>query len=552
MTSKKTFLKRFINFSWLKEISGENLFLIYAILVLLISFCTYFVNYQNPQAPFWDENFHIASAEKYIQGDFFMENHPPLAKMLIAVGEVIWNPNKDIDKSEFVKTDYIKEFPKNYSFTGVRFFPALAGFLSCFLFFLLLYLISRNSHLSFLFSSLYLFNNQMIVHFRGAMLESIQIFFGLLVLLYTVHLYLRSKKIKLWEYLILGVLVGLVASVKINSLIMLLVFPFLFLTRTQFSVLDRKEIFQTIKKLVIKGSFFVFGVGLIFMSISYLHLAIAHKQLPDKENNNGYKIIPSYQEVLDKKDYYNPLNAYKASLAWYFYQNQYNNGVPKLDEAKPDENGSYPTDWLVGRKAISYRWEKYPIEKKNHFTYNLFEPDGSKTITLDEYSQLPENEKNNWFVVVKYLYIQTNPIITFVSLAALVLALGLIIAVAFFGLKVQNKNLFNLILFFIFLYGFYMFSALRTERVLYLYHYLIPSIFLFIAGFLVFLYRFETILREDDYWRKRLYFLVALVAAAIFISFVFFAPFTYYLPLSSQEFQMRNWFSFWGLKDVSG
>jgi dolichyl-phosphate-mannose--protein O-mannosyl transferase len=139
-----------------------------------------------------------------------------------------------------------------------------------------------------------------------------------------------------------------------------------------------------------------------------------------------------------------------------------------------------------------------------------------------------------------------------VSLAALVLALGLIIAVAFFGLKVQNKNLFNLILLFIFLYGFYMFSALRTERVLYLYHYLIPSIFLFIAGFLVFLYRFETILREDDYWRKRLYFLVALVAAAIFISFVFFAPFTYYLPLSSQEFQMRNWFSFWGLKDVSG
>lgn len=526
--------------------------MLYAVLVLLISFFTYFANYQNPQAPFWDENFHIASAEKYIQGDFFMENHPPLAKMLIAAGEVIWNPNKGVDKSEFVKTDYIKEFPKNYSFTGVRFFPALMGFLSCFLFFLLLYLISKNSHLAFLFSSLFLFNNQMIVHFRGAMLESIQIFFALLVLLYTVHLYLRDKKIKLWEYLVLGLLVGLVASVKINSLIMLLVFPFLFLTRTRFSLIDWKEAFQTVKKIAAKGSFFIFGVGVVFMSISYLHLAIAHKQLPNQENNNGYKIISSYQEVLDKKDYYNPLNAYKASLAWYFYQDQYNNGVPKLDEAKPDENGSYPADWLVGRKAISYRWEKYPIEKKNHFTYNIFEPEGSKIITLDEYSQLPENEKNNWFVVVKYLYIQTNPIITFVSLAALILALGLIIAVAFFDLKVQNKSLFQLILFFVFLYIFYMFSALRTERVLYLYHYLIPSIFLFIVGFLMFLYRFEKLLQEDTYWRKRLYFVVTLVAVAIFMSFLFFAPFTYYLPLSSQEFQMRNWFSFWGLKDVSG
>jgi dolichyl-phosphate-mannose--protein O-mannosyl transferase len=570
--SFKKVLNHLSKFSFAKKINPENLFLIYSIAVLLIGFCTYFVNYQNPQAPFWDENFHIASAEKYIQGSFFMENHPPLGKLFIAAGEVIWNPNKNVDKSEFIKTDYIKEFPQNYSFAGVRFFPTLFGFLSSFLFFLLLYLISKNSHLSFLFSSLFLFNNQIIVHFRGAMLESTQIFFALLILIYTVYLYLRDQKIKPREYLFLGLLVGLIASVKVNSLIMILVFPFLFLTKTKAEFENYKAIIEWLKKLTVKGTFFVFGIGLVFMSINYLHLAIAHKQLPEKENNNGYKINSEYQDVLNKKDYFNPLNGYKGSVAWYYYQDQYNKGVPKLDEAKPDENGSYPMDWLLGRKAISYRWEKYPIEKKNHFSYNPFEPSGSKTISLEEYSKLPEDQKNDWVVVVKYLYIQNNPMITLVSLISLILGLSLVFGVAFFDQKISdnaqetsdnskqttdlemtsNKKLFGLIIFFLFSYIFYMLSALRTERVLYIYHYIIPSIFLFVLGFLVFLYRFSSILNSSKgSFQNRLYFSVGLVVILIFINFVFFAPFTYYLPLSGDEFEVRNWFDFWGLKDVS-
>ena len=36
----------------------------------------------------------------------------------------------------------------------------------------------------------------------------------------------------------------------------------------------------------------------------------------------------------------------------------YNKGVPKLDVCKPDENGSHPLAWLVGKKSINYRWEK--------------------------------------------------------------------------------------------------------------------------------------------------------------------------------------------------
>ena len=55
-------------------------------LITALSFFTYFHNYSTPQAFFWDENYHVASAQKYLNGVFFMEQHPPLGKLLIAAG----------------------------------------------------------------------------------------------------------------------------------------------------------------------------------------------------------------------------------------------------------------------------------------------------------------------------------------------------------------------------------------------------------------------------------------------------------------------------------
>ena len=49
--------------------------------------------YGQPSSLFWDENYHIASAERYLQGKFFMEPHPGLGKMFIALGELILHPN---------------------------------------------------------------------------------------------------------------------------------------------------------------------------------------------------------------------------------------------------------------------------------------------------------------------------------------------------------------------------------------------------------------------------------------------------------------------------
>ena len=132
---------------------------IYLFLIIFISFFTYFNNYNYPPALFWDENYHIASAQKYIDGVMFMEPHPPLGKLLIALSEKIINPNKNLDKSSFLNTDHIKNIPEGYNFSGVRFASTFLSFLSPILFFLILLQLFNNIHFSFLFTSLILFDN---------------------------------------------------------------------------------------------------------------------------------------------------------------------------------------------------------------------------------------------------------------------------------------------------------------------------------------------------------------------------------------------------------
>ena len=298
--------------------------IIYTLLVLYLSCLNYFRNYWYPPHLFWDENYHIASAYKYLNQVMFMEPHPPLGKLFIALGEYIFHPNENLDTTYFLTTDYIKDIPPGFSFVGVRFFPVLFATLAAVLFFFILYKISKNPHLSFLFSSFYLFDNALIVHNRGAMLEGIQIFFILAAFLYFLILF-DVKKINNLQYFIMGLLVGLAVSVKLTGAIMVLTFIPLFaksiLNSDQLKKPYENELrishlhqlvwlypvfFYTqknlspstiVKTFLSKAMLFFLAISLIFCGVYYVHGMLGKNIVEDRY----YATSAVYAQILADK-----------------------------------------------------------------------------------------------------------------------------------------------------------------------------------------------------------------------------------------------------------
>jgi len=487
------------NKSIFKFISRKNILLgIYSFLILLASYSAYFKNYDQPNALFWDENYHIASAQKYLDGVMFMEYHPPLGKLFIALGEKIFHPNDSLDLRHFTQTDYLKEVPAGYSFKGVRFFSTFFGWISAILFFSLLYLISKNPHISFAFSFMYVFENAFIVHFRSAMLEGTQIFFILLSILYFVYLCEKKSSVNLLGYFTLGIFMGLAVSVKANSAIIFLLFPFLFFYgQKKQGVAIKKEIYALIGKFFLKGLVLLSGISIIFVSVWAIHFSLGK----NIANGNHYRASEEYKKLIGRQ-FLTPYDFFIILRDNMEYSQNYNKGVPKLDVSKPGENGSHPLTWPFGGKPIDYRWDAL----------------GNGT--------------------TKHLYLQGNVINWALALLAIIFSFGLSVAVWIFKIKVKNRRIFNYIVWFLLLYLVYMAVMFQIGRVMYLYHYFITLIFSFILVFLDFYFIWTEYLKSN---KRALFVSLFLLLFFISASYFFISPLTYYYPLTKDELNQRLW-----------
>ena len=472
-----------------------NSFYLYAFFLFLLGFFTYFYNYWNPPKQFWDENYHIASAQKYIDRVAYMEPHPPLGKMLIALGEALLHPNEKIDKSGFDRTDYIKRFPKGMSFAGYRLFPALFAWLNVILFFLILKELVKDDLLAFFGSFLYLFDNAIITHSRAAMLESIQLFFVFGAIWWFVKKYEAQKSWK--DYLILGLWSGFAIAVKANSAILLLLFA-LWIWR---------DIRQGIVIGVVSDAVaYVVAAGAIFFGVFYLHFALGQK-MPSHKN---YAISQEYKQIIKSGETANPAHFAVMMRDNLKYMSDYQKGVPRLNLCKKGENGSLFIGWPLGIKAINYRWERH----------------GSN---------------------VQYIYLQGNPVTWMIGLIGVLLAIVLVVAVYIFKTPVKNQRVFGYITAFTFIYISYMIAVGQIPRVMYLYHYFLPLTISYILAVLVLYYLFEEEIRKRD---RVVWGSIVAIAAAIVFAWWFYSPFSYYKPLTTQEFNKRIWFEYWQLRPV--
>lgn len=468
--------------------------------VLILSFFTVFYGYQNPPHFFWDENYHVASAQKYLNGVYFMEPHPPLGKMLIALGEKFINANAA--DNQFIGTDYGQSPPEGFSFAGFRFFPTLLGWLTAPLFYLIFLTLTRRPLWAVLLSFLYLFDNALIVHVRGAMLEGPLLFFSALTILSFLRLLEHRDDPGGFSRaaLLFGFAFSAAMLTKVFSLIFILFVPALFLLIG----LDRRRILRFL-------GWSALGFLPFYILVWQLHFSIGRTINPSLPDQGYYQASEPYKKLLTAGRTRSLLSFPVMLRDSLNFIPHYEAGVPRLDLCKDNENGSPWFLWPFGGRSINYRWET---------------PNGQ---------------------AFRYLYLQVNPVIWLLGLLGVLLA-ALHIVARFLAPPREDVERFGLLLTFFVLYASFLWTVSRIDRVMYLYHYFIPLFASFILFSIIFLE-----LRTIGRWRLTETMrttMLLMLGLLMFVSYQFYRPLTYYEAITDEQMQRRALLQIWELKCV--
>lgn len=474
----------------------------YALFFLMfLSYFTIVHNYAYPAALFWDENYHIASAQKYLNGVYFMEPHPPLGKMMIALGEKLVNANPVDD--QFIGTDYANNPPAGFSFAGYRLFPVLLAWLTVPVLFGIFWLLSRKTLNATVFTLLYALDNAMIVHNRSAMLESTLLFFSALTVLafFLLVEWKDDRKKFAWASILFGAAFGLTLATKAFGLI------FILLAVALLWVL-RKEWRKFVRFAWISLLAFLF----FYCGVWQLHFGIGTKVVAALPDEGYYQASDAYKDILQNHSEWNPLSFPVMLRDSINFVGHYQRGVPRLDLCKADENGSPWFYWPFGARSISYRWET---------------PDGNS---------------------YRYLYLQSNPVAWGIGLLGIVLTVVILLGRILLPVTNTLKRPFALFTVFT-LYACFMIAVSQITRVMYLYHYFIPLVLSFLLAALCF--EEITVFGKWEMTERRKQASLLVIAVLTFASFEFFAPLTYYKPLTNASFEKRDVFRLWDLKCVN-
>lgn len=476
-----------------------------ALIIGIIAFCSYFAGRAEPPYPFWDENYHMTSGERYIEGLAHFEPHPPLGLLLIAAGEKLTGDNANVNKYQLVVDKYLNgdKVPPGFSFAGMRFMPSVFAALTGLLFFGLMFAITGNRLHALLFSSLYLFENAYVVHFRAVHLDSFQMFFVVGFLWQFVRVWKRPDPLTWLQYAGLGAIAGLAIMVKINAAVLLALFPVLYFKDAGTQNIPLSE--RPTDFLVKTGSTIV-ALMIVIYSIFTVH-AIVGSKMPDINTSAGKQDLenmsPTYRNYVAGQQSLSPSVVISLTNDYFKFMDKDHLGVPKLDVCKPGENGSHPLHWLLHDKTINYRWDS---------------ADG-----MTKYVQLTGNQFD-WFL----------------GLACVVFSLVLIINHRVLKLPVGDKKIYHLIEVFAGLYVLFMVLHLYlgTQRVMYLYHYFIGLLLTYIL--IVLNWQYLSDLHKFSA-RAKTAFAVG-IAGLSCATYLFFLPLNNHTPMTHDQCEARNIF----------
>ncbi len=474
-------------------------------MVFSIAWCCFVVGRDEPPYLFWDENYHVTAAQRYIEGVAQFETHPPLGKLLIAAGEVLLNANANVNKHSLVRTKQISgdDLPSGFSFAGMRLMPSLFAAFGALAFFGLMYELFQHRLHALLLSSLYLFENAFTVHFRAVHLDSFQMFFSIAALWQFVRLWKRTEPLRPLHYASLSVLCGLAIMVKLNAIALLALFPILYFEDAHAS--GPQRLLRRLWDFTSKSGAAVIALGLVFFSVFYVH-ALNTRNMPELNTPAANKDVPNmspeYRTYLEQHQPLTPSMVITIARDNYRFMEIDNKGVPKLDTAKPGENGSHPLHWPFHDRNINYRWDS---------------ADGKTA----------------------YVQLVGNQLAWYSGTAAVIFCLVLIINYRLFAIPLRGSlRTYHLIEVFAGLYMAFMLLHLWiiTQRVMYLYHYFIGLMISYVLLALLWQYLCEV----HATLAKHRTVILAVACGAYLGSYLFFLPFSNHWPLTKEQCERRN------------
>jgi dolichyl-phosphate-mannose-protein mannosyltransferase len=450
--------------------------------VLFLAVITRLIFFGLPNEIVFDEVYFPKFASQYFEGEYYFDIHPPLAKLILAGSTKIFGYSPP---SDFDFSKIGNQYPQTNYFKFLRFVIYFFGILLPLSIYFLTKQLFNNKWVAFFSGILAVFSNSLLVQSRFILTDIPLLVFGILGIAF----FLKSEKKKYFSFeyffwiILSSIFLSACFSVKWTGLVFVGIVG-IFLIR---NIFKRKFFERTFIPLTILSFVFL----LFYSSVFFIHFQLLPK------SGTGDKYMSS---------------KFQSSL---------------IGENYDKENASNIFEKIIELNAVMFS-ASYNL-KENH-------PYGSKWYTwsilkrpIYYWYKQGENYSNR-------IYFQANPLIWwFSSLSMLYWFIWLLGEIK---RKIFNKEKLNQYFFSIFIlisgYLGNLLPYILINRVSFLYHYL-PSLIFSIIGLSFLIY----------WYIKKYPQLIFLIFTIIFISFLFFSPLSYGLPLSNESYNMRIWFESW-------
>lgn len=315
-------------------------------ILLFFSFITHFYLLGTPKEVVFDEVHFGGFSSKYITGQYFFDNHPPLGKLILALGGKIGGYSDYVAKSGNFNFSSISNPYGKVPIFWFRFFPALAGTFLPLIIFLFLKTIKINEKTAFFAGILIILENSLLVQSRFMLLDIFILFFGFLGLY--IFFLAREKKYHPIMIILAGIFLSSAFCVKWTGISYLgIAFGvlawdfFAWLTQTKFflQLLKKKQkkevgaIGLSFGKIFLSTLSIISTTILLYIGCFYIHFALLSNFTPSDVPNGNLPFFEKFKE-LNSQMYYSHSG---------------------LTATHPDE--STPTQWLTLKKPVHY-WLK--------------------------------------------------------------------------------------------------------------------------------------------------------------------------------------------------